>query len=461
MPRLQPQLDPAQARPLVERFAEIDGWTVARKTALLSGSGAALQLVSGTVLVLCMNAWGGVHTGRLALVMVAGVAVQLAICGASLMTYRAGREGLWTAYLMILGSGIWISAFVQSMGSWSTPFFSYYPLAVLMVALYYGERIGWAAFGLGAAMLAVREVLEASGLIGYAFVLRDRTIDSQHHTAFVAGSAFVVMSLFLFCFVVSTLVVATRRLQDRRLRRAHLQLAVSKDQIQRSNELIARYAPREVSERILSGEFAPDARPERLKLTIVFTDVVGFTDSSDEMDPEALTDFLNDYLARMSEIAERHGASINQFVGDGLMIFFGAPRATDDRDNAVRAVRMALEMQESMPSLNETWLQRGGRRPFEVRIGINTGYASVGDYGSPGRKTYSAIGIQVNVAARIEGECRPGKVLVSDTTWVLARDEFLGTDRGEIVLRGLHYPVRVYEVEPAVDPAAEPVKVIP
>jgi class 3 adenylate cyclase len=128
------------------------------------------------------------------------------------------------------------------------------------------------------------------------------------------------------------------------------------------------------------------------------------------------------------------------------MIFFGAPQATSDRDHALRAVRMALEMQRRMLELKGSWGQRGIRKPFRARIGINTGHASVGDFGSPGRKTYSAIGVQTNIAARIQAHCEPGRVLISDSTWALVREDIPCTDKGELQLKGVHYPVRVYEV---------------
>lgn len=445
-----------RARPIVEWFAEIDHWSTAKRTLWLSAGILVAQSVVSAIVVYLLDVWGGADMGRVVVLMISGLAVVMMIFVVSLLAAPSGKDGRWTAYLLILGYGVWITVLVQALGSWSTPFFAAYPLAIVLLALYYGERLGWIAFVAGAVMLAVRQALESSGLLDYAPALLDQSVGSQKDAAWVAANAFMVMSYFVFCFAISILVVATRRLQDRRLRIAHDALAESHDTIQRTNQLIARYAPREVAERILAGDHTDDYRPERLKLTIVFSDVVGFTHSSDEMDPEELAEFLNDYLSQMSDIAERHGASINQFIGDGIMIFFGAPETTDDRDNAKRAVRMALEMQESMVTLNDAWLQRGGRRNFQVRIGVNTGYASVGDYGSPGRKVYSAIGVQVNLAARIESQCRPGKVLVSDTTWALVADEFVGSDMGEVELKGIHYPVRVYEIETATDVAPAP-----
>ncbi len=103
-------------------------------------------------------------------------------------------------------------------------------------------------------------------------------------------------------------------------------------------------------------------------------------------------------------------------------------------------------MQQRMEELGGKWFQEGIQTPFRIRIGINTGVASVGDFGSEGRTTYSAIGKQTNLAARIQDHCQPGKVLISHTTWALVKDEIPCEERGEIEVKGLHYPVRVYEV---------------
>jgi class 3 adenylate cyclase len=217
--------------------------------------------------------------------------------------------------------------------------------------------------------------------------------------------------------------------------------------LDRATHLIRRYLPSQHADRILSGEHSETSTPERTRLTMFFSDVEGFTEASDQLDAEDLAAVLNEYLSEMSVIAERFGGTIDQFVGDGIMIFFGAPQATSDKDHALRAVRMALEMQRRMLELKDIWAERGIRKPFRARIGINTGYASVGDFGSDGRKVYSAIGVQVNIAARVQSHCKPGKTLISDTTWALVNGEVVCADKGELQLKGVHYPVRVYEVD--------------
>ena len=442
---------------LVERFSELDRWPTSRKTAVMSVLGLGLQLILTAAAYFAFARTEAVDMDLLVAVTLSGV-LALAVClAASLIAMHLNKDARWTAHLLVVLYGGWITLFVQVMGSWSTPYFAFYPISVIMVALYFGERVGWFAFVYGLCMLIAREALESGGFLPYAPVLQDRLIDSHHNVYWMLGNAVVIMLLFVFCYVISMLVVATRRLQDRRLQETHQRLAESIEKLDRSHRLISRYLPRQLAERIVSGDYVDESLPERAKLTIFFSDVEGFTDASDQMDAEDLSKFLNEYLAEMTLIAERYSATINQFVGDGIMIFFGAPQATSDHDHARRAVRMALDMQARMQQLKDAWLDRGVRKPFRARIGINTGYASVGDYGSPGRKVYSAIGIQTNLAARIQVHCEPGKILISDTTWALVREDFAYTDKGEFQFKGLHYPVRVYEVSdlPAPMPDAD------
>jgi adenylate cyclase len=216
--------------------------------------------------------------------------------------------------------------------------------------------------------------------------------------------------------------------------------------IERSNQLLRRYVPAQLVERITSGSFAHQARPERRKLTIVFSELEGFTDASEDLAADQLAQVLNHYLSEMMAIADCNGATVNHLIGDGIMMFFGAPLATDDRDHALRAVRMSLEMQQRMRDLAHVWLQHGLKKPLRVRIGLNTGYASVGDFGSEGRKIYSGVGIQTNLAARIQACCEPGKILISHPTWALVHRQFACISRGEVKMKGIHHPVSVYEV---------------
>ena len=151
-------------------------------------------------------------------------------------------------------------------------------------------------------------------------------------------------------------------------------------------------------------------------MTIFFSDLVGFTDLSDELEPEDLATVLHDYFTEMAAIARKHGGTVDDLIGDAVLVLFGAPDFTDDRDQALRAVRMAVEMQEAMVPLNQRWEAAGIPETLRVRMGINTGVVTVGNFGSAERTKYTALGKQVNIAARIQSQCEPGKVLLGHTT---------------------------------------------
>ncbi len=218
-------------------------------------------------------------------------------------------------------------------------------------------------------------------------------------------------------------------------------------QLQAGQQLLRRYVPEQVAEAVLSDRHEDLGQHERRKLTIFFSDLVGFTDLSDEMEPEDLATVLNDYFTEMSAIARKHGGTVDDLIGDAVLVLFGAPDFTDDRDQALRAVQMAVEMQNAMGPLNERWASAGIPETLIVRMGINTGVATVGNFGSAERTKYTALGKQVNIAARIQSQCEPGKVLLGQATWLLVRDEIPCTPKGELELKGLRKPMPAYEVQ--------------
>jgi adenylate cyclase len=224
------------------------------------------------------------------------------------------------------------------------------------------------------------------------------------------------------------------------------QLAETSDQLAKANDLISRYVATQVAQQIRAGNYGAVDQHHRRKLTLFFSDIKGFSEVADTIEPEELSRILNEYLSEMTEIAERYEATVDKFVGDAIMVFFGAPVATHDRDHALRAVRMAIEMQARLAELRAKWTREGIEEPFAVRIGINTGVASVGNFGSKGRVDYTAIGRQVNLAARLQVNCDPGKILLSHSTWSLVQDNIACVPKGEIQVKGFHQLVKVYEV---------------
>ncbi|MFT6583050.1 MAG: hypothetical protein ACJAU6_003500 [Alphaproteobacteria bacterium] len=136
---------------------------------------------------------------------------------------------------------------------------------------------------------------------------------------------------------------------------------------------------------IFSGDMKVNISTQRKKLTIFFSDIQGFTETTDNMQPEDLANLLNEYLTEMFDIALRHGATIDKYVGDAILVFFGDPETMGDVEDARACVRMAVEMQERLVELNVKWRRQGIAKPFAARIGINTGYCNVGNFGSAKR----------------------------------------------------------------------------
>lgn len=439
---------------LLERFIEVNAWSTSRKTVLLMAITLPAHLLGWAVLH-AANVDPRVVDMVIVHRVVAFGAVVLVVClmsGAAMAL--AGREGRWTGYLVSLLYGAYVIAVIQTAGNWSTPFFAWYPIGVIVLTLWFDERIGIFTFLLGLFWMGLIGVLQWAGRLPYAPAIIDRSMDSQQTVSWAGGVLAPILIFFAFCFVLSLLVLASRRLQNEQLREA-------REKVERSARVIGRYVPSQVAERILAGEQVEEFRPVRTRLSVFFSDLEGFTTIAEELDPETLEKMLNEYFSEMTRIAHHHGGTVDELSGDAILIFFGAPTATTDRDHALRAARMALEMQKAVDVLNRRWSRSGIDATFRVRMGIHTGVVTVGNFGSSGRMKYGVLGRHVNLAARLQSICEPGTVLVSHATWLLIRDEMACEPRGEATLKGITRPVRIYrlgeaEVRPMTAPSAPP-----
>jgi len=209
---------------------------------------------------------------------------------------------------------------------------------------------------------------------------------------------------------------------------------------------LKRYLPPQLVEIILSGEREVTVTSHRKKLTVFFSDIKDFTLTTDSMEPEELTKLLNHYLAEMSNIIFKYGGTIDKFIGDAIMVFFGDPVFENDKKHATNCVLMAREMQQKMKSLQQTWINQGIERPLQIRCGVNTGYITVGNFGSPQRVDYTIIGGQVNLAARLESKAKPGEVIISHATYAFIKDIIKCESKGEITVKGIARPIKIYKV---------------
>jgi adenylate cyclase len=216
--------------------------------------------------------------------------------------------------------------------------------------------------------------------------------------------------------------------------------------LKKAQEQISKYLDPNVTEKIFKGEFSAELSHKRTKLTMFFSDIKDFTQFTDAFDPEDVAKLLNEYLGDMAQIVRTWGGTIPQFTGDSIFAIFGAPDSKGERGDALACLHMALEMQMKMKILRKKWWNQGIQFPFEIRCGIHTGMANVGNYGSEGFMEYSAIGLNTNLASRLEQACRPGEIYLSHMTWALVNDEIPCEEVGTIEVKGFHYPVQTYRV---------------
>jgi len=209
---------------------------------------------------------------------------------------------------------------------------------------------------------------------------------------------------------------------------------------------LAKYLAPQVYDSIFTGQQDVKIVSKRKKLTVCFSDLVGFTEITDKMESEDLTHLLNHYLTEMSKIALQYGATIDKYVGDAIVMFFGDPATLGVKEDALACVRMAIAMQKRVVELTEEWRKSGIETPLRCRIGINTGYCTVGNFGSEDRMDYTMVGGTVNLASRLEHEAPPGGVLISFETYALVKDDVRCEERGHVQIKGIAHPIATYAV---------------
>jgi class 3 adenylate cyclase len=210
---------------------------------------------------------------------------------------------------------------------------------------------------------------------------------------------------------------------------------------------ISKYLSPQVYRSIFSGEKEAAISTERKKLTVFFSDIKDFTSTTERLQPEELTELLNDYFTEMSKIAETHGATIDKFIGDAIVAFFGDPETRGTAEDARACVRMALDMQNRLAELEENWRTKGLEHPFRARMGINTGYCNVGNFGSEDRMDYTIIGAEANLAARLESIAEPGGIVLSYETYAHVRDIVSATPMDPVSFKGIAREVVPYKVD--------------
>lgn len=213
------------------------------------------------------------------------------------------------------------------------------------------------------------------------------------------------------------------------------------DQLGRMSKLTRFLSPK-ITSLIMSGEADDPLKTRRAEITVVYVDLRGFTAFTETTDPEEVMSVLREYHAELGKAITAHDGTIEHFAGDGAMVLFNAPMPMQDHE--LQAIRMALQIRESVGALALGWRKRGFNLGFGA--GIAGGYATMGTIGFAERLDYSAIGIVCNLSARLCAEATDGQILISPRVFVKVEDRIEAEDMGELTLKGFHRPVAVYNL---------------
>ena len=212
----------------------------------------------------------------------------------------------------------------------------------------------------------------------------------------------------------------------------------------RLRRVLGRSVDSHVLDRILANPSVDLLKGERVMLSVLYGDLRGSTELAQQLKPEMLVEFINDYLGRMAQVLYAYEGTLDKFIGDEVMALFGAP--LPQLDHALRAVRVGLAMQNAHQQLMADWIARG-IKPAALGIGIATGEVTVGEFGCEQRTDYTIIGHTANLGARICGVAEPDQVLISPETYDLIKDEVEVTPRSGVHLKGIDHAVTVYAVD--------------
>lgn len=225
------------------------------------------------------------------------------------------------------------------------------------------------------------------------------------------------------------------------------EIAQHNDDLEALSQQLSKYLSPQIYDMIFSGKGEAALTSSRKKLTIFFSDIVGFTSTTEKLEAEELTGLLNDYLTHMTDIALQYGGTVDKYIGDAVVIFFGDPETKGYREDALACVKMALAMQESVNVLRHRYVQDGIIDDFAIRMGINTGYTTVGNFGSNDRMDYTIIGGAVNLASRLESSAKPNQILISHETYSLVKEHINVTKEAMVEVKGFSEPIQTYQVE--------------
>ena len=210
---------------------------------------------------------------------------------------------------------------------------------------------------------------------------------------------------------------------------------------------LSKYFSPQVYSSIFTGELDVNINTNRKNLTVFFSDIKGFTTITEKLEPEILTELITYYLTEMTNIAIEYGGTVDKYIGDAIMIFFGDPKTEGIKKDAVSCVAMALKMKRKLKAIRKRWKSFGLTESLDVRMGIHTDVCTVGNFGSEDRLDYTVLGNGVNLASRLESLANANEILVSENTYNVIRNEIRCTYIDEIKVKGKTHPIKTFQVQ--------------
>ena len=229
--------------------------------------------------------------------------------------------------------------------------------------------------------------------------------------------------------------------------KAFEELSFKTKRLEKISNQLAKYLSPQIYKNIFETDTDKVETYTRKKLTIFFSDIKEFTSLSDRLDPDLLAEIINEYLSEMTEIALKFGGTIDKFIGDAILIFFGDPETEGTTVDAEKCLKMAIAMRKRVGELDAVWKkEKGISEGLQVRMGISTGYCTVGNFGSVQRVDYTVLGSPVNLAARLEAACVPQEILVSPETKGLVNNLFEFKEKNPLKLKGFSGTIKPYQL---------------
>ena len=214
---------------------------------------------------------------------------------------------------------------------------------------------------------------------------------------------------------------------------------------------LSKYFSPQVYNSIFSGQLDVTINTSRKDLTVFFSDIKSFTTITEKLEPEILTKLITSYLTAMTDIAIEYGGTVDKYIGDAIMIFFGDPNSKGKKSDAIACVSMALQMKKALRTLRRGWEETGLSESLDVRMGIHSDVCTVGNFGSKDRLDYTVLGNGVNLASRLESSANSNEILISENTYNLVKNKIKCNYYDKIQVKGKSHPIKTFQVDGMVE----------